>query len=97
MSGTWDRSLHVWDMRTSGTGQCEHTLTGHNGPVDCVVELGDERVVSGSWDRSLRVGDMRTGQCQHILRAHNRFVKCVVELGDGRVVSGGEVGLCVWG
>ena len=60
---------------------CVQVLQGHTGYVNCVVELGDGRVVSGSADKSLRVWDVGTGQCVQVLRGHTDGVWYVMQLG----------------
>ena len=87
LSGSFDRSLHVWDLTT---GQCVQQLTGHTDVVSCVVQLQDGRVLSGSDDRSLRLWDLTAAQCVQQLTGHADWVKCVVQLQDGRVLSGGN-------
>ena len=65
MSGSYDKSLRVWDLES---GACLHTLKGHSGPVSCGTVTPDGRnAVSGSHDNSLRVGDLESGACLRTL------------------------------
>jgi WD40 repeat protein len=58
-SGSWDKTVRVWDVQT---GECEHTLEGHSNLVNSVVFSPDgSRVASGSWDKTVRVWDIATG------------------------------------
>ncbi len=48
VSGSWDRSIKIWNVKTK---MCEITRHGHAGPVSCVAISGDNSVViSGSLD-----------------------------------------------
>ena len=65
-SGSYDKTVRVWDVQT---GQCEHTLDGHSDSVVSVVFSPDgSRVASGSWDNTVRVWDIATSSeilCYH--------------------------------
>lgn len=94
VSGSWDRTMRVWDP---DTGCCLKTLTGHSNWVSCVSVLPDGRVVSGSDDKTLRVWDPDTGKCLQTLIGHSDSIICVTILSDGRVVSGSrDTTLRVW-
>jgi WD40 repeat protein len=55
-SGSWDKTVRVWDVQT---GQCQHTLEGHSVGISSVVFSPDgSRVASGSWDKMVRVWDV---------------------------------------
>ena len=85
VSGSRDKMLKVWDIRT---GDCVQTLKGHSGGVSCVTSLANGQVVSGSEDKTLKVWDIRTGDCVRTLRGHSAEVLCVTSLANGQVVSG---------
>ena len=75
---------------TRGTQLNRATFEGveHRGPVSCVAELEDGRVVSGAYDMTLRIWDPNTGDCVGVLEGHSSWVSCVAKLADGRIVSG---------
>jgi WD40 repeat protein len=52
VSGSWDKTLRVWDP---ASGLCLHELKGHTDCVNCVTVLADGCLVSGSDDETLRV------------------------------------------
>ena len=55
-SGSFDRTVKVWDAQT---GQETLTLKGHTGYVSSVSFSPDgKRIVSGSWDNTLKVWDI---------------------------------------
>ena len=85
VSGSYDKTLRVWD---AASGACERVLEGHTSSVVCVSVLPDGRVVSGSSDNALRMWDAASGACERVLEGHLSWVRCVSVLPDGRVVSG---------
>jgi WD40 repeat protein len=65
VSGSYDRSLRVWDLQGK---QPPRTPQGHADRVKAVALCGDGRfAVSGSSDRSVRVWDLQGKQPPRIL------------------------------
>ena len=59
VSGSWDKTLRVWDIET---GECLRTLEGHTSWVRSVSITPDGKLaVSQGWDNTLRVCDMDHG------------------------------------
>jgi WD40 repeat protein len=89
VSGSWDKTLRVWD---AGTGQpIGGPLTGHHAAVFSVAFSPDgRRIVSGSGDTALRLWDADTGQpTGQPLIGHTKVVFSVAFSPDGeRIVSG---------
>ena len=57
MSGSYDKTIKIWDVET---GQETLTLKGHLGHVYSVCFSPDgKRIVSGSGDRTLKIWDAR--------------------------------------
>ena len=52
VSGSWDKSLRIWD---SATGECITVLKGHTDGVRALAILPNGHIVSGSRDKSLRI------------------------------------------
>ncbi|KAI0026787.1 WD40-repeat-containing domain protein [Vararia minispora EC-137] len=89
VSGSWDRTIHVWNAETGQ--QVGSALKGHDGKVTSIALSADgKRIASGSWDRTIRVWDAETGE--HIgpaLEGHSRVVTSVAISADGKhIVSG---------
>jgi WD40 repeat protein len=87
VSGSWDKSVRVWDALT---GEEKHVLNGHTHWVKSVAFSSDgSRIVSGSGTNSVRVWDALTGEEKHVLNGHTDSVNSVAFSSDGsRIVSG---------
>ena len=85
VSGSYDNSLRVWDLRA---GDCLRELKGHNGLVSCVATTVDGLAVSGSHDNNLRVWNLRSEASLYELKGHTRTVSSVAVTSDGIAVSG---------
>ncbi|CAJ0961120.1 unnamed protein product, partial [Mesorhabditis belari] len=63
-----DFNVKVWNVQT---GECLHTLTGHNDSIESLLfEPERDLVVSGGRDGTMRVWDVRRGTCIAILVTH---------------------------
>jgi WD40 repeat protein len=87
VSGSWDRTVRLWDAVTGATLQ---TLEGHLNSVYSVAFSPDgKQVVSGSVDRTVRLWDAVTGTALQTLKGHSDSVKSVAFSPDGKqIVSG---------
>ena len=61
VSGSYDMTLKVWSVGSSGTFECESTLTGHTDWVTQVEFIDADTVVSSSHDGTTRAWDVATG------------------------------------
>jgi WD40 repeat protein len=56
-----DRTVKLWDCRS---GECLHTLQGHNDWIPSVAFSPDgQTVASGSGDGTIKHWDVKTGEC----------------------------------
>jgi eukaryotic-like serine/threonine-protein kinase len=95
-SGSWDKTVKVWD---APTGQETLAFKGHTDSVFAVAFSPDgQRLASGSSDLTVKVWDARTGQEQFTLKGHASLVRCVAFSPDGqRLASGsGDNTVKVW-
>ncbi len=97
VSGSWDKTVRVWDWQTSDTAH--RVLSGHWREVNSVAMSADGRyVVSGSRDTTVRVWDWQTSDAAHrVLPGQWGQVDSVAMSADGRyVVSGSCETVRVW-
>jgi len=89
VSGSWDRTVKVWDAQS---GALLRSLGGHTAPVSAVAASPDGRfIVSGSWDDTVKVWDAQSGALLRSLEEHTDWVRAVAVSPDGRfIVSGSE-------
>merc|ERR1712023_209353 len=79
LSGSWDRSLRLWELETGNTTR---TFNSHTGDVLSVAFSADNRqIVSGSRDRSLKLWNT-LGECKGTIgegktNSHTEWVSCV--------------------
>ncbi len=87
LSGSWDKTLKVWDAASG----CElRTLAGHAGEIDTVaMSANGRRAVSGSFDQTIRVWDLETGRCLATFTGESPMKCCACDW-DARVIVAGE-------
>ena len=72
ISGSYDFTARVWDLRT---GECKWVLEGHTGRIySCVYDAKRNRCYTGSMDTTLRIWDLNTGETIAILEGHQQLV-----------------------
>ena len=68
ISGSLDRTCKVWDV---ASGQCVHTLRGHNDEIlDVCYNSTGSKLSTASADGTSRIFNTMTGACQAILIGH---------------------------
>lgn len=90
LSGSWDKTLRLWDL---ATGTCLRELRGHAGWVDAVgFAAAGRRAVSGSRDGTVRIWDLE-GRETETSPGHEDEVTCLAITADGgRAISVGGYG-----
>lgn len=74
LSGSWDKTLRLWDVATGETFQ---TFVGHKGDVMSVaIDKKASMIISGSRDKSIKVWSIK-GDCLATLIGHNDWVSQV--------------------
>lgn len=91
LTGSWDKSLRLWDL---ATGACLRELGGPQGAIHAVGLSGDgTRAVSGGADGSVALWDLATGACLRSLAAHAEGVYAVaLDRRAARLATGGGDG-----
>ncbi len=85
VSGSWDKTVKVWDAQT---GQEMLTLKAHTGPVSSVAFSADgKHIVSGSADKTVKVWKAHTGQEALTLKGHSGPVNSVAFSTDGKRIA----------
>jgi WD40 repeat protein len=86
-SGSWDKTVKLWDAKTGAVVQ---TLTGHTDFVTSVAFSPDgTRLASGSHDNTVKLWDATTGAVIQTLTGHTGEVTSVAFSPDGaRLASG---------
>lgn len=84
VTASHDGTARIWNMET---GECETTLTGHNGKVLSACFSNDgRRVVTASEDKTAKVWNTLTGLCERTLH-HSDSVYSATFSDDGKLVA----------
>ncbi|KAM0720132.1 hypothetical protein Q7P37_004268 [Cladosporium fusiforme] len=88
VSGSWDKTIRVWDL---ATGEERQKLEGHGDHITAVAVSRDGKtVVSGSEDETMRVWDLTLGEEKQTLEARGYCITSVALSQDGEIVVSGS-------
>ena len=88
LSGSWDKTLKLWDL---AQGACLRTFEGHTSHVYSVAISPDGRqALSGSYDKTLKLWDLAQGACLRTFEGHTGEVTSVAFSPDGRQALSGS-------
>jgi len=73
ITGSYDRTVRVWNLETGTELQC---LKGHTRPVRA-LQFDEAQLITGSMDCTLKVWDWRRGKCIRTLNGHTEGVVCL--------------------
>lgn len=65
MTGSWDRTVRIWNMET---GACINVLKGHQRGVRA-LQFDSTKLITGSMDATLKIWSWRTGECVRCVAA----------------------------
>lgn len=85
ITGSYDRTVRVWNMDTGDEMRC---LRGHTRAVRA-LQFDEAKLITGSMDCTLRIWDWRTGRCIRTLSGHQEGVVCLRF--DSNVLVSGSV------
>ena len=85
ISGSYDRTVRVWNLET---GAELHCMKGHTRAVRA-LQFDEVKLITGSMDCTLKVWDWRRGRCIRTLTGHTEGVVCLNF--DENVLASGSV------
>ena len=89
-SGSWDRTIRLWDAHT---GQLKTTLIGHTSNIHSVAFSPDgQTLVSAGRDTTIRLWDPRTGELKTTPTENKDWITSVVFSPDGQTLASGGAG-----
>ncbi|KAK7582831.1 hypothetical protein V3481_012129 [Fusarium oxysporum f. sp. vasinfectum] len=87
-SGSWDKTVKMWNV---ATGEEERTLEGHTDEVLSVVFSNDGRLIaSGSGDNTIKIWNVATDEEEQTLEGHTNSVTSVVFSNDDTLIASGS-------
>jgi WD40 repeat protein len=102
VSGSWDKSIRVWDLEI---GRLMVRLDGHTGTLThpgvvhkALFRDNDRQIVSCGYDGSIRIWDIASGRQIRQLSGHDGSVNALALAADGRVLisAGADGTVRVW-
>lgn len=70
MTGSWDRTVRIWNAET---GQCVSILRGHTRGVRC-LQFDSVKLITGGMDAKIKLWNWKTGKCLRTLEGHSDSV-----------------------
>ncbi len=90
VSGSYDRTVRLWNLGSATTNNNSRVLTGHTGTVVAVAVSADGQLVASSGaDRSIRLWDAKTGQFLRPLQAHAEAVNALAFSPNSQILASG--------
>jgi len=65
VSGSYDKTVKLWDIQTGGVVKTFHGHT--NWVVSVSVSADCSIIASGSWDKTINLWNIQTGECHHVI------------------------------
>lgn len=85
ITGSYDRTVRVWNLETGVEVAC---LKGHTRAVRA-LQFDEAKLITGSMDHTIRVWNWRTGKCIRTLEGHTEGIVCLNY--DSNVLASGSV------
>ncbi len=87
-SGSEDKTVQIWQVWQTITGQRFRTYTSHSGPVNTLSWSPDGRLIaSGSQDKTVQIWETNTGLCLRTYTGHSGPVYALSWSPDGHLLT----------
>ncbi|OAQ25235.1 WD40 repeat-like protein [Linnemannia elongata AG-77] len=74
-SGSWDKTVRLWDAQTGAPGAI---LSGHTSAVTSMVfSPSGQQIASGSDDKTVRLWDVEFGRCLTVVKDFHGTTACI--------------------
>ncbi|KAM7316926.1 hypothetical protein ACRRTK_024657 [Alexandromys fortis] len=83
-TGSWDSTVHIWDLRAATPAVSYQVLEGHTGNISCLRYSASGLLASGSWDKTIRIWKPATSSLLFQLKGHATWVKSLAFSPDER-------------
>lgn len=95
ISGSWDMTIKLWDIRT---GKEIKTFHGHTGFIRSLVFSKDgKNILSGSNDKTLILWDVQSGKKLKIFKGHEQSVlSCLFSMDESKLISASANSVRIW-
>ncbi|CAD8212721.1 unnamed protein product [Paramecium octaurelia] len=79
ISGSYDRSIIVWEASENRQFYCKQQLEGHTDDINClIINNNEDLIISGSDDKTIRLWSKNVQwHCSQTLTYHNGSVFCI--------------------
>lgn len=84
LSGSFDRSLQIWDVKS---GKFLKNFAGHTDLIFCVAWSPTGNTIASSSYNEVRLWDVDSSQCTDVLTAHAGAVRAVAFSPDGKLLA----------
>ena len=99
-SSASDNNIKVWKENSNGIYELNNSLSSHNKPISCLVELNDLRIASASIDTSVIIwlGQNNEFIVQQKISDEKRPILNIISLSDCRIAFTTDEGIIkIWG
>ena len=92
-SSNYYKVINIYEI-TEDNYHLIHTIKGHSGWINKIIELKDSKLASCSDDATVRIWD-NNYQCIQILKGHNSVVKSIIEISK-YLISASNNSVIIW-
>ena len=92
MTGSFDRTVRIWNMETSRQIGCLH---GHQRAIRA-LQFDEAKLITASMDKTLKIWNWRTGECTRTLQGHTEGVIALAFDDDVLVSGSADATVKIW-